>query len=76
MTEQILVRDQILLKDSFAIWKLRRGDGPGGEVGSSSKVSVWLQLEIDTRLNQKKLDFDLNLLHARSFGQNGLHDFL
>ena len=48
MTAQILVKDQILLKDSLEIWKLRRGDGPGGEVGSSSKVSLWLQLEIDT----------------------------
>ena len=48
MTVQILVKYQILLKDSFEIWKLRRGDGPGGEVGSSSKVSLWLQLEIDT----------------------------
>ena len=48
MTVQILLKDKILLKDSFEIWELRRGDGPGGEVGSSSKVSLWLQLEIDT----------------------------
>ena len=48
MTVQILVKYQILLKDSFEIWRLRRGDGPGGEVGSSPKISLWTQLEIDT----------------------------